>query len=144
MLSQKAKYALQALGHLALHYGKGPILIPEIARIKKIPLRFLENILHELKKEGLLTSHRGRLGGYELQIPPDQVTLARVIRLVDGPIAMLSCVSLHFYKPCENCDESYCGLRNVMAEARDALLAILEKKTLMDVRDVEPVKSLNL
>lgn len=135
MLSQKAKYALQAMGYLAAHYGEGPILIPHIAEEKHIPLRFLENILHQLKKDGLLISHRGRLGGYELNRKPAEISLAQVIRFVDGPIAMLNCVSLHFYEPCGNCKEDTCGLRDSMAEARDAVLAILEKKTLVDIMD---------
>lgn len=139
MLSQKAKYALKATAHLAAHYGKGPILMPVIAQVKNIPLRFLENIFHQLKQAGLLTSHRGRQGGYELLLPPDEVNLARIIRLVDGPIAMLSCVSLHFYEPCAGCDEHTCGLRTVMAEARDSLLAILEKKTLSDIIDGDEI-----
>jgi Rrf2 family protein len=113
--------------------------MPVIAQLKNIPLRFLENIFHQLKQAGLLTSHRGRQGGYELLVPPDQVNLARIIRLVDGPIAMLSCVSLHFYEPCAGCDEHTCGLRVVMAEARDSLLAILEKKTLTDIIDSEEI-----
>ncbi len=135
MLSQKAKYALQALAHLAANYGQGPVLIPTIAETKKIPLRFLENILHELKKEGLLVSYRGRSGGYALARHPSRIKLAQVIRLVDGPIAMLSCVSLHFYEPCEGCTERNCGLKIVMAEARDAILGVLEKKTLVDIID---------
>ena len=135
MLSQKAKYALKATAYLAAHYGEGPILMPHIAQEKNIPLRFLENIFHELKKAGLLTSHRGRQGGYELLVPPSEVNLARVIRLVDGPIAMLNCVSLNFYEPCPGCEEQHCGLKKVMAEARDALLLILEKKTLIDIVD---------
>jgi Rrf2 family protein len=139
MLSQKAKYALKATAYLAAHYGEGPILMPIIAQAKNIPLRFLENIFHQLKQAGLLTSHRGRQGGYELLVPPDQVNLARIIRLVDGPIAMLTCVSLHFYEPCAGCDEHSCGLKRVMAEARDSLLAILEKKTLTDIVDLREI-----
>lgn len=135
MLSQKTKYALQALSTLAANYGKGPTLIPLIAEEKGIPLRFLENILHELKQEGLLISHRGRNGGYELAKHPSRIKLATIIRLVDGPIAMLSCVSLHFYQPCDGCNEKHCGLKAVMAEARDAILAVLEKKTLADIMD---------
>lgn len=135
MLSQKTKYALQAMAHLAAHYGKGPVLIPTIAEAKKIPLRFLENILHELKQEGLLLSYRGRSGGYALAKHPSRIKLAQIIRLVDGPIAMLSCVSLNFYEPCEGCTERNCGLRCIMAEARDAILMVLEKKTLMDIVD---------
>jgi Rrf2 family protein len=139
MLSQKAKYALKATAYLAAHYGEGPILMPVIAQLKNIPLRFLENIFHQLKQAGLLASHRGRQGGYELVLPPEQVNLARIIRLVDGPIAMLSCVSLHFYEPCAGCDEHTCGLRTVMAEARDSLLSILEKKTLSDIIDSQEI-----
>jgi Rrf2 family protein len=138
MLSQKAKYALQALSILAANYNKGPVLMPFIAEKKKIPLRFLENIMHQLKKEGILKSFRGRQGGYALEIDPGSVNLATVIRKVDGPIAMLSCVSLHFYSPCEGCDEISCGLRRVMADARDSILAILEDKTLLDIVD-EPL-----
>ena len=135
MLSQKAKYALKATAYLAANYGKGPVLMPVIAQEKKIPLRFLENIFHQLKQDGLLTSHRGRQGGYELLVPPHEVTLAKLIRLVDGPIAMLSCVSINFYEPCAGCDENTCGLKRVMAEARDALLRTLENKTLKDIID---------
>lgn len=139
MLSQKAKYALKATAYLAAHHGEGPILMPVIAQAKNIPLRFLENIFHQLKQEGLLTSYRGRQGGYALLLPPDQISLAKIIRLVDGPIAMLTCVSLHFYEPCSGCDEHTCGLKRVMAEARDSLLAILEKKTLSDIMDTQEV-----
>ena len=135
MLSQKAKYALKATAYLAARYGQGPVLMPTIAQAKKIPLRFLENIFHQLKQEGLLVSHRGRQGGYELLEPPETITLAKIIRLVDGPIAMLSCVSLHFYEPCTGCDEHTCGLRRTMAQARDSVLAILEKRTLRDIID---------
>ena len=139
MLSQKAKYALKATAYLAAHYGEGPILMPIIAQYKNIPLRFLENIFHQLKQAGILTSHRGRQGGYELLIPPEQVNLARIIRLVDGPIAMLTCVSLNFYEPCAGCDEHSCGLKRVMAEARDSLLEILEKKNLTDIVDLQEI-----
>ena len=135
MLSQKTKYALQALSQLAANYGQGPLLVPLIAANKGIPVRFLENILHQLKQEGLVISHRGRAGGYELARPPKQIRLAQIIRLVEGPIAMLSCVSLNFYEPCEGCNERHCGLTLVMAEARDAILSVLEKKTLADIMD---------
>ena len=120
---------------MAAHYGEGPVLMPHIAEAKKIPLRFLENIFHELKQAGLLVSHRGRLGGYEVLHPPQTISLAKIIRLVDGPIAMLSCVSLHFYEPCAGCTEKTCGLRKTMTEARDNVLAILEAKTLHDIID---------
>jgi Rrf2 family protein len=138
MLSQKAKYALQALAYLAQHYKEeAPVLIGTIARERNIPIKFLEAILCELRNENVLISIRGRNGGYRLAEPPRKITLARVIRIVDGPIALLSCASLYFYKPCENCDEKTCGLSPVMREARDAILKVLEKRTLYDIKDKE-------
>ena len=139
MLSQKAKYALQALSYLTAHYEKGPVLISDIAAIKKIPIKFLENILLELKHADILESFRGRSGGYSLKVHPRTVKLSTVIRIVNGPIALLSCVSLNFYKPCENCTEITCKINPVMAEARDAVLRILDKRTLLDIEDQEKV-----
>lgn len=135
MLSQKSKYALQAMAYLALNYEGPPVLMPVIATTKKIPLRFLEIILHELKKEGYLSSFRGRNGGYKLAKAPNEIPLAEIIRLVNGPIALLSCVSLHFYEPCEGCNELECGLHKTMIEARDALLSVLEHRTVADLID---------
>ncbi len=135
MLNQKSKYALQALGYLAAHQHEGPVLMPVIAEKKRIPLRFLENIMHELKQEGFLTSYRGRHGGYKLAKAPEEIRLADIIRLVNGPIAMLSCVSLHFYEPCEGCTQQTCGLHDTMILARDAILSILEGKTVADIVD---------
>ncbi len=138
MLSQKAKYALQALAYLAQHYKEeAPVLIGTIARERNIPIKFLEAILCELRNENVLISIRGRNGGYRLAEPPKKITLARVIRIVDGPIALLSCASLYFYKSCENCNEKTCGLSPVMKEARDAILRVLEKRTLHDIEDKE-------
>ena len=140
MLSQKAKYALQALAYLANHYKEEhPVLIGTIAREKNIPIKFLEAILCELRNEEVLISIRGRNGGYRLAEPPKKISLARVIRIVDGPIALLSCASLYFYKSCDNCDEKTCGLSPVMKEARDAILRVLEKRNLHDIRDKEEV-----
>src|SRR5690554_5929044 len=105
MLSQKSKYALKALGYLAKNHGSGPVLMSVIARDKKIPLAFLENIFHELKKAGFLISYRGRFGGYTLAEAPDQVKVASIIRVVNGPLAMLPCVSLNFYRSEEHTSE---------------------------------------
>ncbi|HEU4470743.1 MAG TPA: Rrf2 family transcriptional regulator [Flavisolibacter sp.] len=136
MLSQKAKYALQALAYLAEKYEENSlVLIGTIAKEKNIPLKFLEAILCELRNAELLLSVRGRSGGYQLAMPPKKITLARIIRIVDGPIALLSCVSLNFYEECENCDRKTCGINPVMAEARDAILKVLEKRTLNDIKD---------
>lgn len=136
MLSQKAKYALQALSFLSGKYiSKEAVLIGTIAERKRIPLKFLEAILLELKKGEVLVSYRGRTGGYQLKEHPKNTNLATVIRIVDGPIAMLSCVSLNFYKPCENCDVKNCCVKPVLEEVRDATLKVLEKRTLWDIRD---------
>lgn len=137
MLSQKSKYALKALGYLAKNHGNGPVLMSVIARDKKIPLAFLENIFHELKKAGFLISHRGRFGGYTLAEAPDQVKVASIIRVVNGPLAMLPCVSLNFYATCDDCCEATCGLRGIFQEARDALLKVLENRYLSDIMDKE-------
>lgn len=133
MLSKKAQYAIQALGYLTDHYETGPVLIGEIAKVKKIPVKFLENILLELKNAGILNSKKGKGGGYFLAEDPAKTSLAKVLRIVDGPIALLACVSLNFYKRCEDCDEKHCKVHCVFAEVRDAVLAILEHKTLKDI-----------
>jgi len=133
MLSKKTQYAFRALGVLVENYNKGPVLISDIARRKKIPLKFLENILLQLRKEGILESKKGKGGGYYLIHHPAKIPIARIIRVVDGPIAMLPCVSLYFYEKCKNCDEKHCGLHDIMIDVRDAQLGILEKKTLQDL-----------
>jgi len=133
MLSKKTQYAFKALMYLAQKKEEGPVLIAEISRKKKIPLKFLENILLELKKSGILDSKKGKGGGYFFAKDPNKVYLAEVLRLIDGPIALLPCVSLHFYQRCKNCDEKNCGLHKVMCEVRDANLAILENRTVADI-----------
>lgn len=136
MLSQKAKYALQALAYLSSKYADGDaILIQTIAKEKSIPTKFLEAILLQLKKHTILTSYRGRTGGYKLTNKPNKTNLATIIRIIDGPIAMLSCVSLNFFKPCDNCVYETCCINPIMAEARDATLKVLEKRTLADIMD---------
>jgi Rrf2 family protein len=133
MLSKKTQYAFQALSYMAQQKGNEPILIAEIAKKKKIPLKFLENILLLMRKDGILESKKGKGGGYYFNQKPSQISLARVIRLLDGPIAPLSCVSLHFYERCKNCDEKHCGLHDMMIKVRDANLKILESKTVADI-----------
>lgn len=135
MLSKKTQYALKALGYLASKYGEGPVLISEISAKKKIPIKFLETILLELKQSDILGSKKGKGGGYFLVQSPKKITLAKAIRLVGGPIALLPCVSKNFYEKCEDCDEAVCGLRKTMIQTRDATLKILEKKTLDELID---------
>ncbi len=135
MLSKKTQYALKALGYLAGKYGEGPVLISDISTIKKIPIKFLETILLELKQAGILDSKKGKGGGYYLLESPKKTTLAQAIRLVGGPIALLPCVSINFYEKCKDCDEVTCGLNKAMKITRDATLKILEKKTLAELID---------
>jgi Rrf2 family protein len=133
MLSKRSQYALKALSYLTEKYNQGPVLISDISKKKKIPLKFLENILLELKKIGVLSSKKGKGGGYYLQKNPAKVRVADIIREVNGPIAMLPCVSLYFYERCKNCDEKKCALHDMMIEVRDATLNILESRTLVDL-----------
>lgn len=133
MLSKKAQYAFQALSFL-MEQEDGPTLISTIAKEKNISVKFLEQILLEMRKGGILGSKKGKGGGYYLIKDPKDVPLAKIIRLIDGPIALLPCVSLNYYEKCENCDEATCGLNGVMKEVRDANLKILENKTLSDIR----------
>ena len=135
MLSKKTQYALKALGFLAAKFGEGPVLISEISRKKKIPIKFLETILLELKQANILDSKKGKGGGYYLTQAPKKTTLATAIRVVGGPIALLPCVSLNFYEKCKDCNETVCGLNKAMAQTRDATLKILEKKTLAELID---------
>ena len=135
MLSKKSQYAFRALSYLVGKKNEGPDLISDIASEKKIPVKFLENILLELKKGEILDSKKGKGGGYFLNTDPAKVSLARIIRLVNGPIAMIPCVSLNFHEQCLNCNQEHCGLHDVLIEVRDASLAILEKKTLLDIVD---------
>jgi Rrf2 family protein len=133
MLSRKAQYAFRALTHLVDKMDEGPILISEISRKKRIPLKFLENILLELKREGILDSKKGKGGGYFINQDQTKTSIASVIRIVDGPIALLPCVSLNFYERCKNCDEKNCGLHNIMERVRDATLKVLEHRTINDL-----------
>jgi Rrf2 family protein len=134
MLSRKAKYGLKALIHLAQHAGEGPVLIEDLAAAERIPRKFLEQILLELKKKGLLASRKGRGGGYQLGRPPGEISMAEIIRILDGPLAPVPCVSVTAYAPCSECvDPAACGIRLVMREVRDGIAAILENATLAEV-----------
>ena len=135
MLSKKSQYAFKALSYLVEKRNVRPVLISEISDAKKIPLKFLENILLQLKKAEILDSKKGKGGGYFFKVNPEKVSLAIILRLVNGPIAMLPCVSLNFYEKCENCNENHCSLHDVLIEVRDATLSILEKKSLIDLKD---------
>src|SRR5688572_16222854 len=133
-LSQKTKYALRALQYLAKARGKGPVLISTLAKAEQIPQKFLEAILLDLKNQGILQSKKGKGGGYLLLRAPSAVTLGEVIRLFDGPLAPLPCVSEMAFKKCDECpDVETCPTRSVMKEVRDAMAAILDRTTLADL-----------
>lgn len=134
MLSKKAKYGLRALLLLAREHGKGPVLIADLARSESIPKKFLELILLDLKNHGVLQSKKGKGGGYSLGKVPEAISLGHVIRVLDGPLAPIPCVSQTAYLKCEECkDETTCGIRIVMKEVRDATARILDGTSLADV-----------
>ena len=138
MISKKTKYAIKALLHLAKNYGNGPILIAHLSEKEKIPKKFLEAILLDLRKQGILGSKIGVGGGYYLIKKPAEVMLSQVLRSIDGPIALIPCVSLNFYERCDDCvDETICGIRDVMTEVREATLKVLTGTTLEDVLNRE-------
>ena len=131
ILSKKTRYAIVALTRLAREYGKGPLQIKEMAEDEKIPQSFLENILLELRKLGILGSKLGKSGGYFLLKKPEDVNLAEIIRHFEGTIALMYCVSEKAYQPCEFCkDESNCEIRKVFKEIRDTTYDILSRTNL--------------
>jgi Rrf2 family protein len=131
MLAKKTKYAMLALTNLASRYGEGAVQISDIAKQENIPQRFLESILLELKKMGILGSKLGKTGGYYLIKSPKEVTLLDVIRHFEGSIALMYCVSEKSYQPCEFCRlEEACKIRNVFKEIRDNTYNILQDATL--------------
>ncbi|MBJ6723714.1 RrF2 family transcriptional regulator [Geomesophilobacter sediminis] len=134
MISKKTKYGLKALIYLAKHYEEGPILIADLAREEAIPKKFLEAILLALKNNGILHSKKGKGGGYYLGRPPKAITFGQAIRVMEGPLAPVPCVSETSYAKCTECgSEETCGIRAVMKEVRDAMANILDNTTLADV-----------
>lgn len=131
MLSKKSKYAIHALVYLAERQGQGPVQIGEIAAQQRIPKKFLETILLELKNARILNSKKGLGGGYYLQRKPEEINLTEVIRLTNGAIALLPCVSLNFYEACEECiDEQHCTIRATFLTIRDETLKLLTASNL--------------
>src|SRR2546421_4302267 len=132
-LSLRGQYTLRALLVLGSSYRLPVVRIQTIAEQQNIPKRFLEQILSDLKSAGVLESKRGIAGGYRLAKPPHKITLAEVIRHVEGPLASIGCVSERFYEKCTCPDEAQCALRTVMKEVRDAIVKILENVTVSDL-----------
>lgn len=131
VLSQKARYALRALIVLAEKNERDPVLIADIAKEADVPRKFLEQILLDLKKRGIVRSTRGRQGGYQLGKPAKDINFADIIRVTDGPLALSPCVSVTAYQKCEDCyDEAFCPIRKVLLAAREATASVLESRTL--------------
>jgi len=131
MISNKCKYAIKALLYIAeFAEEQRPVLSSEIATNQKIPKKFLESILRELRNNMILSSRRGRAGGYTVLKNPKEICLTDVVRIMDGPIAMLPCVSLNYYSSCDQCDESNCRIKGVFEEVRDRTLEVLTQTTI--------------
>src|ERR1700712_3702292 len=134
MLSKKTKYAIKALVILGKNVDKPPMQISKIAEQERIPKKFLEQILLDMRNAGFLYSKKGAGGGYALNKDPKDIFLVNVMRITDGPIAMVPCASLNFYHKCEECNqETTCGIRDVFVEVRDATLRILSETSIADV-----------
>ncbi|MBE0543555.1 MAG: Rrf2 family transcriptional regulator [Verrucomicrobia bacterium] len=134
-LSVRGEYALRALLVLGRDYleDDSVVRIQAISDQQNIPKRFLEQILNDLKSAGIVESKRGVAGGYRLHRPPDRITLAEIIRHIEGPLAPVSCVSEKFYEKCSCPDESRCAIRSVMKEVRDSIVKVMEHTTLADL-----------
>ena len=133
-MRSRTKYGLKALLVLAQEEGRGPVLISELADREKLPKKFLEAILLELKRRGFVDSRKGKGGGYFLRRRPDAITCGDVIRVLEGPLALVPCVSQTAYTTCVECvDEPTCGVRIAMKEVRDATARILDHTTLADI-----------
>ena len=126
---------MRALLVLGLNYGPDVVRIQTISEHQSIPKRFLEQILNDLKSAGLVRSKRGVAGGYRLAKPPEQITVAAIVRHVEGALAPVSCVSERFYQKCSCPDESRCAIRSVMKEIREAVVRIAERVTVADLCD---------
>jgi Rrf2 family protein len=134
MLSKKTKYAIKALVILGKNADQPPMQISKIAEEERIPKKFLEQILLDLRNAGFLYSKKGAGGGYSLNKDPKEIFLVSIMRITDGPIAMVPCASLNFYHKCEECkDETTCGIRDLFIQVRDATVKILSETSIADV-----------
>lgn len=134
MLSKKTKYGLKALIHLTQNRDNEPISISTIATEEGISVKFLESILLSLKKSGFLSSKKGKSGGYYLIKEPAEIRMVDIFRSLEGPVAMVPCVSLNFYETCDDCPhEAECNIHKLMIQVRDNTLNVLRNNTLEDL-----------
>ena len=140
MLSQKTRYTIRAFQHLADKFGQGQVQLAEIAAAQNIPPKFLTVILSEMGREGLVISQRGRDGGYQLALPPIDISYGDLVRLTRGSIALVPCASRNAHESCKNClPEKECRLRSLMLKVRDDTASILDAITLADDVALEPL-----
>lgn len=138
MITKKAKYAIKAVIYLSKQDHRKPVLIEQIAEEERIPRKFLEAILLDLRKAGILGSRKGKGGGYYLLKPADEISMAEVIRLFDGPIALVPCVAHRYYEPCDECvDEITCPIREVFRDIREQTVAILKNNNFAELINKE-------
>ena len=138
MLSKKTKYGLKALTYIARSESDSPVQVSEIAKSEQIPQKFLEGILLTLRKSGILGSKKGKHGGYYLRNEPSEIKMTDVMRVLEGPIAMVPCVSLNFYEKCDDCpDENICSVNKLMLQVRDSTLKVFRNTTLADLSSTE-------
>ncbi|WP_298237454.1 Rrf2 family transcriptional regulator [uncultured Algibacter sp.] len=134
MLSKKTKYGLKALTFIATRESDLPVQVSVIAKSEQIPQKFLESILLTLRKSGILGSKKGKHGGYYLRMEPLDIKMTDVMRVLEGPIAMVPCVSLNYYEKCDDCpDEHKCSVHKLMIEVRDSTLKVFRNTTLADL-----------
>ena len=144
-LSRRSEYGLRALTDLVRHTGDGPIALATLAERERLPVKFLEQIMASLKHAGIVRTTLGAHGGYAMAVDPATVSLGRIVRLLDGALAPVGCVSLRYYTPCSCPDEATCALRDTMIDVRDAILGILDQQTLADLAarpgrvDIDPL-----
>lgn len=134
MLSKKTKYGIKALAYIAKQPNAKPVQASEIASSENISQKFLESILLMLRKSGFLGSKKGKGGGYYMIKKPEEIEMTSVIRVLEGPIAMVPCVSINYYEKCEDCpDEHTCSVHKLMVQVRDCTLGVLSGNTLADI-----------
>ncbi|ALA18600.1 MULTISPECIES: Rrf2 family transcriptional regulator [Chelatococcus] len=143
MLTKKGKYGLKALVHLAGLGREELAQVSDIAEAESIPKKFLDAILAELRNAGFVQSRKGKQGGYRLARPAHDISVGQVIRVLDGPLAPIPCASRTRYEPCDDCaSEEHCSVRLMMLDVRNAIAAVLDERSLADMRALGTVREL--
>lgn len=137
MLTKKGKYGLKALIHLSRLPRDELAFVGEVAAANNIPKKFLDAILGELRNAGFVQSRKGKDGGYRLAKPAADIKVGHIIRVLDGPLAPISCASLSRYERCEDCDEATCQVRHMMLQVRQAMADVLDNRSLAAMRDAD-------